>query len=137
MDLFEEVQLDNATGEVIARGLVTIAEVDGMEERERDLIESFWRESTGGKGRPLALQEREAIAADDLAVALKGSAERRLFIKTAILLTWADGEVSPEEKTVLLEFASALGFDHETMNLLEGSVKDYLNQMITGQHPRK
>jgi tellurite resistance protein len=131
MDLFEEVELDQTSADVIARGLCTVAEVDGMDRRERALIEQFWRETTRRTDLPLALEDREAISADDLAVALKRSPERRLFMKTAILVTWADGEVTREERESLQQFASALGFDRDTMDMLEHAVRDYINHAVT------
>ena len=61
-----------------------------------------------------------------MAAALHSDAERQLFIKTAILLTWADGTVSAAEKKSVGEFAKALGVDPPTLEKLDAGVKDFL-----------
>ena len=97
MEFFPEVNLSHGAAEAIARGLFAIARVDGVHEREAGLIASFWIDAGGGG--PLSdLERAEAIKPADLAAALHSDAERQLFIKTAILLTWADGAVSAAEK---------------------------------------
>ena len=101
MEFFPEVHLSHGAAEAIARGLFAIARVDGVHEREAGLIASFWIDAGGGG--PLS----------DL-------------IKTAILLTWADGSVSPAEKKAVSEFARALGIDDATLEKLDAGVKDFL-----------
>ena len=125
MEFFPEVNLSHGAAEAIARGLFAIARVDGVHEREAGLIASFWIDAGGGG--PLSDLERgESIKPADVAAALRSDAERQLFIKTAILLTWADGEVSAAEKKAVGEFARALGIDDATLDKLDAGVKDFL-----------
>jgi len=125
MEFFPEVHLSHGAAEAIARGLFAIARVDGVHEREAGLIASFWIDAGGGG--PLSdLERAEAIKPADVAAALHTDAERQLFIKTAILLTWADGSVSPAEKKAVGEFAKALGIDQTALDTLDASVKDFL-----------
>jgi len=125
MEFFPEVNLNRGAAEAIARGLFAIARVDGVHEREAGLIASFWIDAGGGG--PLSdLERAEAIKPADVAAALHSDAERQLFIKTAILLTWADGSVSPAEKKAVGEFAKALGIDQTALDTLDASVKDFL-----------
>ncbi|MGZ3406476.1 MAG: hypothetical protein ACXVAN_08555 [Polyangia bacterium] len=125
MEFFPEVHLSHDAAEAIARGLFAIAAVDGVHEREAGLIASFWIDAGGGG--PLSdLERAEAIKPADVALALHSDAERQLFIKTAILLTWADGEVSAAEKKAVGEFAKALGIDQATLDKLDAGVKDFL-----------
>jgi tellurite resistance protein len=125
MEFFPEVHLSHGAAEAIARGLFAIAAVDGVHEREAGLIASFWIDAGGGG--PLSdLERAEAIKPADVAMALHSDAERQLFIKTAILLTWADGSVSPAEKKAVGEFAKALGIDQTALDTLDASVKDFL-----------
>jgi len=125
MEFFPEVNLNRGAAEAIARGLFAIARVDGVHEREAGLIASFWIDAGGGG--PLSdLERAEAIKPADVAAALHPDAERQLFIKTAILLTWADGSVSPAEKKAVGEFAKALGIDQTALDTLDASVKDFL-----------
>jgi tellurite resistance protein len=124
-EFFAEVSLSREAAEAIARGLYAIARCDGMHDREAGLIASFWIDAGGGG--PLSdLERAEAIKPADLALALHSDAERQLFVKTALLLTWADGKVSPQEKQAVQEFARALGVDDATLDKLDAGVKDFL-----------
>jgi len=125
MEFFPEVNLSHGAAEAIARGLFAIARVDGVHEREAGLIARFWIDAGGG-GSLSDLERAESIKPADVAAALHSDDERQLFVKTAILLTWADGEVSAAEKKAVGEFARALGIDDATLERLDAGVKDFL-----------
>jgi tellurite resistance protein len=125
-DFFPEVNLSRGAAEAIARGLYAVANVDGLHEREAGLIASFWIDAGGGAGALSDLERGAAILPSELAGALQTDAERQLFIKTAILLTWADGEVSDAERKKVQELARALGVDDAKLAALDAGVKDYL-----------
>jgi tellurite resistance protein len=125
-DFFPEMHLERGAAEAIARGLYAIARVDGLHDREAGLIASFWIEAGGGAGALSDLERGSAIEPAELATALHSAAERRLFVKTAILLTWADGEVSDAERKSVHSFARALGVDDAALEQLDASVKDFL-----------
>jgi tellurite resistance protein len=126
MDFFEEVDLDRAQAEAIARGLFAVAKCDGLHEREAALIASFWLDSGGGADALSSLERGATIRPDELAAALPSPAQRQLFLKTAILLTYADGKVTAEERQCVREFASGLGIAEPAVEALEQSVKDFL-----------
>jgi hypothetical protein len=125
-DFFPEVNLTRSAAEAIARGLYAIARVDGLHEREAGLIASFWIDAGGGDVALSDLERGADIAPAELATALTSSEERQLFVKTAILLTYADGTVSEAEKFAVGKFAQALAVDGGTVDKLEASVKDFL-----------
>jgi tellurite resistance protein len=129
MDFFPEVQLDHDAAEAIARGLYAVAKCDGLHDREAGLIASFWIDAGGG-GSLSDLERGAAIQPTELAAALHTEAERLLFVKTAILLTWADGVVTDAERKSIAEFARALGVDNATIEKLEAAVKDFLLQQL-------
>ncbi|HEY2743849.1 MAG TPA: hypothetical protein VGL86_04475 [Polyangia bacterium] len=133
-EFFPEVHLTHGAAEAIARGLFAIARVDGVHEREAGLIASFWIDAGGGG--PLSdLERAESIKPADMAAALHSDAERQLFIKTAILLTWADGSVTPLEKKAVHEFAKALGIDDASLEKLDAGVKEFLlSQLVHVQN---
>jgi tellurite resistance protein len=130
MDFFNEVELDGHVAEAIARGLYAVARVDGIHEREAGLIASFWMDSGGGHGLLSDLERSPSITKEELATALHTAQQRLLFMKTAILLTYADGKVTPEERQILAEFSAALSIDPATVEALEVSVKEYLLRHI-------
>jgi tellurite resistance protein len=130
MDFFPEVELSHAVAEAIARGLYAVAKVDGLHDRESGLIASFWIDAGGG-GSLSDLERGATILPADLAAALHTDDERLLFVKTALLLTWADGKVTDAERQSVSAFASALGLDSATVEKLEYSVKEYLLSHLT------
>jgi tellurite resistance protein len=125
MDFFPEMNLNHGAAEAIARGLYAVAKCDGIHEREAGLIASFWIDAGGG-GSLSDLERGAEIKPAELAAALHTEPERLLFLKTAILLTWADGKVSDAEKESVSSFAKALGVNAAGVEKLEAGVKDYL-----------
>jgi hypothetical protein len=125
MDELDEIEIDAGQAEAIARGLFALARVDGVHERELALIASFYSET--GSPRALAeLEKREPIGAAELAAALPGAGHRKLFMKTAFLLAWADGVVTSAERTLIEQYAGALGVAAADLAHLEDSVKDVM-----------
>src|SRR5262252_2025164 len=126
MDFFSEIAIDSAQAEAIARGLYAVAKADGLHAQEQALIASFYTEA-GGTPRGLAdLERREAIKPAELAAALHTVDQRRLFLKTALLLAWADGDVSGPERQCIGEYAHALEIGADELGRLELGVKEYL-----------
>ena len=135
MDFFQEVPLDGKSAEAIARALFAVARVDGVHEREAGLIASFWMDAGAGHGLLSDLEREETpITPAELAAALPSAELRLLFAKTAILLTYADGKVTDEERKILHAFSSALSIDEKTMDNLEVSVKEYLLKHLAHLH---
>ena len=130
MDFFPQVELSHAAAEAIARGLYAVAKVDGLHEREAGLIASFWIDAGGG-GSLSDLERGSTITPAALATSLHTEDERLLFVKTALLLTWADGKVTDAERQSVSSFATALGLDSATVEKLEYSVKEYLLSHLT------
>lgn len=126
MAFFPEMELSKQSAEAIARGLYAVAKVDGVHDREAGLIASFWIDAGGGEHALSDLERAAAMTPSELATLLASEAERKLFLKTALLLTWADGKVSSEERACVGAFAQALGVDAAALEGLEAGVKDYL-----------
>lgn len=126
MDFFHEVHLESNAAEAMARGLYAVAKVDGMHVREAALVSSFFHDVGGGSQALADLERRSVITGPELAAALQTAEERRLFVKTALLLAWADGVVTPQEERLIIDFAKALGIDNATLEKLDEAVKEYL-----------
>lgn len=125
MNFFNEISLDSFQSEAIARGLFAVARADGMHEREAALVAAFYAEAGGSASSLAELERREPITAAELQAALSDPPARRLFLKTAALLTLADGSVSAPEKAILSQYAAALDLTAE-LPAIEEQVKDYL-----------
>lgn len=125
-DFFPEVALPQSAAEAIARGLYAVAKVDGLHEREEALVASFWSDVGGGASALASLQRGAAITAAELGAALPEHEQRQLFVKTALLLAWADGKITDDEKKIIADFATSFGIDKMALGKLEASVKEYL-----------
>ena len=133
MNFFSEINVEKNHAEAMARGLFAIAHSDGLHEREAALVGSFWAD-TGGSFHALASLERSsAITGEELAAALDNTPLRRVFLKTALLMAFADGKVSEQESTLVRTYADALGLTSE-LSTLEAEVKDYLLSQLAHIH---
>lgn len=133
MDFFPEVAISRESAHAIARGLFAVAKVDGVHEREAGLVASFWIEAGGGVLLS-ELERTEPISAAELAAALPTAGERELFIKTAILLMYADGKVSDAERQIVSEYARALDISDSELKRLEDGVKEFLLSHVSHLH---
>jgi hypothetical protein len=130
MEFFPELDLSATQAEAIARGLYAVALVDGLHERELALIADFFGDTTP-EGRPehvgaASLQRLGPLDPPSLAAVLPAGPHRELFLKTAYLLAWADGQVSSGERASIDGFASGLDLPVEVGKRLEAEVKDFL-----------
>jgi tellurite resistance protein len=133
MNFSPEIKVEPHHAEAIARGLFAIAHADGLHEREAALIASFWADA-GGKFSALAELERsQPISADDLGGILNTTELRRLFVKTALLMAFADGKVSGEEKKLVREYAGKLELSAE-LSSMALEVRDFLLSQLAHLH---
>lgn len=134
MDFFPEIEISALEAEAIARGLYSIATVDGIHERELALISDFyagvasddWGGGGGATFTSASLERLGPLGPKDLADALPGAQHRELFVKAAFLCAWADGKISPAERAKIGELAGALGIASDAQTKLEAQVKDFL-----------
>lgn len=133
MQFFPETPLNPSQAEAIARGLFALAKADGLHIRETSLIAAFWGE-TGGSERALSeLENRDDITTEELSSALASKELRHIFMKTALLLAFADGEVSAKESAVVLSYSEALGLGAD-LPVLEEQVKEFLMGQLAHIH---
>jgi tellurite resistance protein len=125
-DFFPQIEVTHAAAEAIARGLYAVAKVDGLHEREEALVASFWSEVGGGAGALAELRRAATIGTAELVANLPDQPLRHLFVKTAMLMAWADGKVTDAERKIISEYALALQLSSEEVQSLESSVKEYL-----------
>lgn len=133
MDFFPELDVGAMEAEAIARGLYAVAMVDGVHERELALISDFYSWAEAEKAYSTALIQRVgALEPKEVAGMLQGPQLRELFVKTAFLLAWSDGKVTPGERAKIGEYAKALEVSAEAQARLEAQVKDFLLRSLAG-----
>ncbi|MCA9693639.1 MAG: TerB family tellurite resistance protein [Myxococcales bacterium] len=103
--------------DVFARGLYHLANVDGIDPSETDLIREFLQEA----GSQLTIEDLQQTKFDarELPEALETSFLQRIFVRTAIALVKADGRFSDEERLAIGEVADALGMSNAEFGELE------------------
>lgn len=103
--------------EIFARGLYWLADIDGIDDREVELIRAFLEE-VGQRGL-LGSLGKGAFDITAAAEALETSFLRRVFLRTAIVLLQADGEISPEELEAVRSVAIAFEQEEHLDELLQ------------------
>ncbi len=128
MDFFPEMHLTHAQAEVIARGLFAVARAEGgVHDKEAAMVMSFFGETAKGGGLSLAaLEQATDITPEILATGLSTPVLAALFLKTAMLLAYADGVYGKKEREVVGRYAKALKVDTKQLEALEQGVKEYL-----------
>ena len=96
-----EVDLDAAAAHTIAAAMREVALCDGEHLRELELIDTFESQVPGpSDGVDLSTLTTEA--------------HREVFLKSIVLVAFADGQVSPEERRIVEGYADALQLDADT-----------------------
>jgi uncharacterized tellurite resistance protein B-like protein len=88
----------------IVKGLVPIAWADGVfAEREGEMLEALLEAYGASEGEKAALRAyaAEKKTLDDIDVQELSAGDRRVLLHHAVLITWADGDASPDEARVL------------------------------------
>ena len=100
-----------------ACGLYYVANIDGLEPREEELIREFLQES----GSDLAFEDLASLPfeVDDLAIALETTYLRRLFLRAAIALVKLDGVFSDGERHAIGNIADAFRMTNAEFGDLE------------------
>jgi hypothetical protein len=134
MEFFPEIPINEQQAQAIARGLFTVAAVDGVHEREAALIASFYSTADSEANPVTGLAELGRLgplAPADLAAALQGTELRQLFVKAALLLTYIDGKVTVAERKQVAAYAAALDVPADRQKALEESVRDHMMQPLS------
>lgn len=128
-ELYEGIELDKAQTEAICRGLLDLAEADGVHPSEIELIHEFYR--SGGGVDPSALGAAEFDLAATAKV-LGGGGEQVVesFLISCYLLIYADGDFSDAERKRVGEYAEAMGIDADRLEHLHVKARLYLLEML-------
>ena len=123
-----DVQISSQQAALMARGLYALARVDGHEEREGMLISSFWHDAVGPSrmSELASLSNETDFEIEQLVHGLNRPDLRDAFVRTALMLCYADGKMSPAEKTWLWATAARLGLDATVMQQHDEAVRSYL-----------
>ncbi|MEJ2717208.1 MAG: TerB family tellurite resistance protein [Deltaproteobacteria bacterium] len=103
----EEIRPDQVRA--MAHGVYYLAGIDGITEKERELIASFLKE--GGVDLDPDSLAKIPFSLEELLYSLDTVFLRKTFLKVCVLMAQADGTVSDAEMAELRRVAQALGVD--------------------------
>jgi uncharacterized tellurite resistance protein B-like protein len=125
-DFFSEEELTFEHVKVLTHALLALARVDGVHDNEMALVREFY-ESCARAGDPRLEEVAKGAPDMERARALFDTPTRaKLFVKSLILLAFADGRYAPEEDGLIREYAGALGVGGDEVDALLASTKDFL-----------
>ncbi len=130
--LFETANLGLNHVQVIVRGLYEVAQADQVHDTERVLIEEFYnacRQDVGGIA-DFADILKSRFSIDNARDILSTPALRRTFLRSCLLLAFADGKYSAAERNQIVAFAEALEVDAATLASLTDEVTEHLLAQI-------
>jgi len=103
--------------DLFARGLYHLASVDGIDEKEEELISEFLEEAESTTTFE-ALKETK-FTAQEAAITLETTYLRRVFVRAAVALVKADGIFSDAERHAIGELADAFGLSNAEFGDIE------------------
>ncbi|HJN75035.1 MAG TPA: hypothetical protein QGF58_13995 [Myxococcota bacterium] len=112
--------IDSRTGGTIAAAMRVVALSDGLHPREEALIDEF-EKSLG----------TEATAEVDLSV-IDTPALREAFLKSLVLVAFADGRISEEESVCIRDYATDLGLGEPEVAKAIADVAAHLLGQLAG-----
>jgi len=126
---FPEIEISAEQAEIMARGLFAVARAEGgIHEREKTLLMSFFADvAADSSSRSLsALEHAPDVSPSEIAAALTSQSHGLLFIKTCVLMAYADNHFGEKERDIIEGFAKALGLSEEHLSGLEEDVRAFL-----------
>lgn len=101
----------------MAHGFHYLAAIDGVDDREKELIHSFLQD--GGVEIDIESLGNIPFSVEELTHSLDTVFLRKTFLRIGILLAKADGSISPKEMAELRRLAVAMGIDVPLESLIE------------------
>lgn len=126
LEFFSPQDLTFDQVKVLTHALYAVAKVDGVHDNEMALIRGFY-ESCARTGDPdLADVAGGPFEIDSAKAVFETDEAKKLFLKSLILLAFADGKYATVEDDLIREYAEALGVSGEQVDNLHEATKEYL-----------
>lgn len=116
----DDVDIDAAAAHTIAAAMREVAACDGDHPRELELIEQFDADIPG-----------EQVSEVDLST-LRTAAHREAFIKSLMLVAYADGRVSEQERDLIRSYSARLGMPEPALTRAFTEVASALLSTLAG-----
>ncbi len=123
LDFFAEQDLTFDQVKALTAGMYAVAKVDGVHDREMTLLRGFY-ESCTRSGDPRFEDVLKGEFDPAAAAPLFSGNTSKLFVKSLVLLAFADGHYGKAEDTLIRQYASAFGVGDATP--LIDATREYL-----------
>ena len=125
-EFFTEQSLNFDQVKALTHGLMALAKVDGIHDNEMHLIREFY-EGCSRAGDPRLEDVAGGPFDINTAKPLFDTPElRKLFVKSLILLAYADGTYAQAEKDLIREYSTALGVSGDEVEALHEATKEHM-----------
>jgi len=123
--LFTDLALSADDATAIVAALHDVAESDGKHDQEVDMIRGFIEVLDADLGATTPTQ-LPAMTPEKLAATITSPDVRTAALQCAVLLAWADGVFSEQERSRIVAYATALGVSRPDYDKLEGTVTEWV-----------
>lgn len=126
-DFFSEIDIDFEQVKVLCHAMMDVARVDGVHENEMQMVREFYA-SCARSGDPAVEAVTEGAFDPTAAAGVFGGSDelRSVYVKSLILLAYADGDYGDAERARIQELAGAVDLDAEAVGRLETATREYL-----------
>ncbi len=111
---------------VLTHALFAVAKVDGVHDNEMALIREFYESCTRAGDPPLEDVAGGTFDIESAKALFDTDDTKKLFLKSLILLAFADGKYATVEDEIIREYGAALGLGEDEVNNLHEATKEYL-----------
>jgi len=119
--------------QAIVRAMHDIALTDGVHDAERVMLRGFYESCQQDAAALASFDDLISVPFDLAAIVddFKQSAQKIALLHSCLLLAYADGSYSVDERRKVQGFADALGMSETDLQQIEEGVTDYLLQQIS------
>jgi len=130
--LFESIDLGLNHVQIMVRGMFAVAQCDGVHATELVLLREFYSGCQQAAGGLADFDDlvRVPFDAETACDVLESAEHRQVFLRSCLLLAFADGGYSSGERAKITEFAGALEVDSAILAELEDQVRDHLLRQV-------
>ena len=126
-EFFAEIDIQFDQVKVLCHAMMAVARVDGVHDNEMRLIREFYESCARAGDPPLEEITKGDFPVESAQSAFGGDDEHQnVFVKSLILLAYADGAYGEPEDRMIREFAKGVGLDDAAVDRLKEATREYL-----------
>jgi hypothetical protein len=133
LEFFKEFDLTFEHVKALTHAMFAVARVDGVHDREMTMIRQFY-DSCARLGDPALEEVVGSSNESDLGALFDTGHASRMFVKSLILLAFADGRYASSEDALIRDYAGKVSLTSLDVDQLHEATKDYLLSSLAHIH---